>query len=87
MDGIADEDGWIKVTRHGRNKAAQRTENQQKKVLARDRKKRKQKVRFFFHCARKIFNKFNYFTEFKYFLSKNIPFVSMHQCCPLLLIL
>lgn len=43
-EGVADEDGWVKVTRHGRNKAVARTESLQKRVLAKEKHKKKQKV-------------------------------------------
>lgn len=42
-EGVADEDGWVKVTRHGRNKAVARTESLQKRVLAKEKHKKKQK--------------------------------------------
>ena len=44
MEGVADEDGWVTVSRHGKSKTAALTEGQQQRVTAKDRKKRKEKV-------------------------------------------
>nr|KAG5703159.1 hypothetical protein BaRGS_027324 [Batillaria attramentaria] len=43
MDGVPDDDGWITVTRVGKNKGAPRTEAEEKRVTIKDRKKRKEK--------------------------------------------
>ena len=44
MDGKPDEDGWVTVTRVGKNKGAPRTEAQANRVTKRERKRRKDKV-------------------------------------------
>ena len=44
MENVVDEDGWITVTKHGRNKGVPRTEAQEQKVTRKERRKRKQKV-------------------------------------------
>jgi len=43
MDGVPDEDGWITVTKHGRNKGIPRTEAHEKRTLAKEAHRRKQK--------------------------------------------
>lgn len=43
MDGVPDEEGWVTVTRVGKNKGAPRTEAEKKRVTLKDRKKRKEK--------------------------------------------
>ncbi|XP_076310269.1 ribosomal RNA-processing protein 7 homolog A [Tachypleus tridentatus] len=43
MEGVPDEEGWITVTKHGKKPVAPRTEMYQKKVLAKEKKKRSQK--------------------------------------------
>ncbi|KAL4241082.1 Ribosomal RNA-processing protein 7 A [Mactra antiquata] len=43
MDGVADEDGWVTVTRYGKNKAAPRTEAHEKALTKKERKRRKDK--------------------------------------------
>ncbi|KAK3090845.1 hypothetical protein FSP39_015129, partial [Pinctada imbricata] len=43
MEGVPDDDGWITVTRHGKNKGLPRSENMEKKVTAKERRKKKQK--------------------------------------------
>lgn len=51
MDGVPDDEGWITVTRVGKNKGAPRTEAEENRVTIKDRKKRKEKVAliFLFH--------------------------------------
>ena len=44
MENVVDEDGWITVTKHGRNKGVPRTEAQEQKVSRKEKRKRKQKV-------------------------------------------
>ena len=46
MENVVDEDGWITVTKHGRNKGIPRTEAHEQKVTRKEKRKRKQKVRF-----------------------------------------
>ena len=43
-EGVPDEEGWITVTKHGRNKGVPRTEAHEQKILAKEKKKRSQKV-------------------------------------------
>ncbi|XP_013772328.1 ribosomal RNA-processing protein 7 homolog A-like [Limulus polyphemus] len=43
MEGVPDEEGWITVTKHGKKSVAPRTDTYQKKVLAKEKKKRSQK--------------------------------------------
>ncbi|XP_033737214.1 ribosomal RNA-processing protein 7 homolog A-like [Pecten maximus] len=43
MEGVPDDDGWVTVTRHGKNKGVPWKESQEKKVTAREKKKRKDK--------------------------------------------
>ncbi|XP_074648315.1 ribosomal RNA-processing protein 7 homolog A-like [Tubulanus polymorphus] len=42
-EGVPDKDGWVTVTRHGKNKGVPRTEIHEKRSLAREKKKRKEK--------------------------------------------
>lgn len=44
QEGVPDEDGWVTVTRHGKNKGAPRTETMEKKVTSKNRKKQAEKV-------------------------------------------
>ena len=44
MENTPDEDGWVTVTRHGRNKGVPRTEAQEAKVSKKEKRKRRQKV-------------------------------------------
>ena len=44
MDGQPDEDGWITVTRHGRKKVTPRTEAINQKAIAKEKKKKKERV-------------------------------------------
>ncbi len=44
MENTPDEDGWVTVTRHGRNKGVPRTEAQEAKITKKEKRKRKQKV-------------------------------------------
>lgn len=44
MEGQADDEGWITVTRVGKNKGAPRTEAEAKRVTSKDKKRRKEKV-------------------------------------------
>ncbi|XP_021379438.1 ribosomal RNA-processing protein 7 homolog A-like isoform X2 [Mizuhopecten yessoensis] len=43
MEGVPDDEGWVTVTRHGKNKGVPWKESQEKKVTAREKKKRKDK--------------------------------------------
>ncbi|XP_064629479.1 ribosomal RNA-processing protein 7 homolog A-like isoform X2 [Lineus longissimus] len=43
MDGVPDEYGWVTVTRQGKNKGIPRTEAAEKKILAKEKKMRKEK--------------------------------------------
>ncbi|XP_025104636.1 ribosomal RNA-processing protein 7 homolog A-like [Pomacea canaliculata] len=43
MEGQADDEGWITVTRVGKNKGAPRTEAEAKRVTSKDKKRRKEK--------------------------------------------
>ena len=45
MEGVEDEDGWTTVTRHGKNKAAPRTEAHEQYLTRKARKKRQEQVR------------------------------------------
>lgn len=49
MEGVPDEEGWMTVTRHGKNKGAPRTEIREQKITAKDRKRRKEKVSTLYH--------------------------------------
>ncbi|XP_064594855.1 ribosomal RNA-processing protein 7 homolog A-like [Liolophura sinensis] len=42
-EGVPDEDGWVTVTRHGKNKGAPRTEVHEKRINVKEKKKRKEK--------------------------------------------
>ncbi|XP_039621601.1 ribosomal RNA-processing protein 7 homolog A [Polypterus senegalus] len=42
-DGVPDEEGWIKVTRHGKRPVMPRTQAASQKILAREKKKRAKK--------------------------------------------
>lgn len=44
QEGVPDEDGWVTVTRHGKNKGAPRTETMEKKVTSKNKKKQAEKV-------------------------------------------
>ena len=44
MEGVPDEEGWITVTKHGKNKATPFTEARKKHLTYKERKKRKEKV-------------------------------------------
>ena len=44
-EGVPDDEGWITVTRHGKNKGAPRTEAMESRVTTKDKRKRKRKVR------------------------------------------
>lgn len=50
MEGQADDEGWITVTRVGKNKGAPRTEAEAKRVTSKDKKRRKEKVGMPFFC-------------------------------------
>ena len=54
MEGVADEDGWITVTSHGKNKGVARTEANQTNLKKRARAKKKQKelLNFYNHQLR-----------------------------------
>lgn len=41
--GVPDEDGWITVTKHGKNKGVPRTEVHEKRALSKEKKKREKK--------------------------------------------
>ncbi|XP_022305800.2 ribosomal RNA-processing protein 7 homolog A-like [Crassostrea virginica] len=43
QEGVPDEDGWVTVTRHGKNKGAPRTETMEKKVTSKDKKRQAEK--------------------------------------------
>ncbi|XP_048755799.2 ribosomal RNA-processing protein 7 homolog A-like [Ostrea edulis] len=43
QEGMPDEEGWVKVTRHGKNKGAPRTETMERKVTAKDKRKQTEK--------------------------------------------
>ena len=45
MEGVPDDDGWIKVTKEGRHKAAPRKEVVMKQAELKEKKRRKEKVR------------------------------------------
>lgn len=49
--GIPDNDGWITVARVGKNKGAPRTEAEEKRILLREHKKKKDKVGFLIFIA------------------------------------
>ncbi|XP_013389988.1 ribosomal RNA-processing protein 7 homolog A [Lingula anatina] len=42
-EGVPDDEGWVTVTRHSKNKGVPRTEAQEKRVTQREKKKRKEK--------------------------------------------
>ena len=44
MEGVPDEDGFIKVTRHGKNKGSRRTEENERKAKEKMRIKKKKNV-------------------------------------------
>ena len=44
MEGVPDDDGWIKVTKEGRHKAAPRKEVVMKQAELKEKKRRKEKV-------------------------------------------
>merc|ERR1712038_959369 len=50
MDGVPDEEGWVTVTRHGRNKATPRMEAHQPKTLRNEKRKRSQKEHVDFYA-------------------------------------
>ena len=58
MEGVPDEEGWITVTKHGKNKATPFTEARKKHLTYKERKKRKEKVFFAQECQ--LRNKFNF---------------------------
>ncbi|XP_062577426.1 ribosomal RNA-processing protein 7 homolog A-like [Saccostrea cucullata] len=43
QEGVPDDEGWVKVTRHGKNKGAPRTETMEKKVTAKDKRRQTEK--------------------------------------------
>lgn len=43
MDGVPDEEGWVTVSRHSRNKAIPRTEAHEQRTLANEKRKRSQR--------------------------------------------
>ena len=48
MENVGDEDGWITITKYGRNKGVPRTEAQEQKITRKEKRKRKQKVAVIF---------------------------------------
>lgn len=48
QEGVPDDEGWVTVTRHGKNKGAPRTEAQEQRVTEKEKKKRKEKARILF---------------------------------------
>lgn len=44
QEGQPDDDGWITVGKHGKNKGIPRTEAHEKRALSRERKRKKEKV-------------------------------------------
>ena len=48
MEGVPDEDGFIKVTRHGKNKGLRRTEETEKRGHEHIRKRKKKNVGVFY---------------------------------------
>lgn len=45
-EGVPDEEGWVTVTKYGKNKGAPRTEAHEKALNRKEKKRRKDKVWF-----------------------------------------
>lgn len=43
-EGVPDEEGWVTVTKYGKNKGAPRTEAHEKALTRKEKKRRKDKV-------------------------------------------
>ena len=44
QEGVPDEESWVTVTCHGKNKGAPRTKTMERKVTSKDKKKQTEKV-------------------------------------------
>lgn len=44
IEGVPDEEGWVTVTKYGKNKGAPRTEAHEKALTKKEKKRRKDKV-------------------------------------------